>query len=46
MDIMRPSLAFAVPRTPSLEGARHWFRLLVATLAGAVALAVVVGAAP
>ncbi len=46
MDIMRPSLAFAVPRPPSLQGARHWFRLVVVTLAGAVALAVVVGATP
>ena len=46
MDIMRPSLAFAVPLRPSAQAARHWFRLLVVTLAGAVALAVVFGIAP
>ncbi len=46
MDIMRPSQAFAVPRTASLQGARHWLRLAFVTLVGAVALAVVVGAAP
>ncbi len=43
---MRPSPAFAVPRPPSLPGARHWFRLAVITATGAVALAVVLGAAP
>jgi hypothetical protein len=40
MDLMRPSQAFAVPPTSTLDDARRWMRLGLAALASALSLSV------
>ena len=45
MDLMRPSVAFAIPSAANAAGPRRWLRLMLVALGSVIALLPVLGAA-